>query len=216
MMAEMGIFMDRVLILLLETPSCSAEQKKEIIGIFAHIMLSPKAMVNVFYNYDTDYKVCCLFEIRFQWKVLELTRTFPQGLRIFERLIAVLAKIVQGTQVGSDPSSSGSHSPHALSAAAANGNAPSREAFDFSLEHDTKNSLNGQAAPGHTSLQKVSLRLVVQIMQALAQWVGVPGLPGLYCLLLFLATKVANDDCVVLCQGRIRRAHQRRIARPHF
>lgn len=215
-MAEMGIFMDRVLILLLEAPSCSAEQKKEIIGIFAHIMLSPKAMVNVFYNYDADYKVCSLSEIHFPWKVLELTRIFPQGLRIFERLIAVLAKIVQGTQVGSDSSSSGSHSPHALSAAAANSNTPSREAFDTSLEHDGKNSLNGQAAPGHTSLQKVSLRLVVQIMQALAQWVGVPGLPGLYYLLLFIATKCTHDDRVLLCQGPIQRARLRRISRPHF
>jgi hypothetical protein len=61
LMAEMGIFLDRVLLQLLEAPSCSPEQKKEIIGIFAHILQSPKALVNLFYNYDADYKARSLF-----------------------------------------------------------------------------------------------------------------------------------------------------------
>ena len=67
--------MENVFVGLLESPLTTISQKKDIIDVFLHVLNTPQAAVNLWYNYDNRHA---------SWK-------------IYEKLVSLVTRIAEGT-----------------------------------------------------------------------------------------------------------------------
>ena len=136
-MIELGTVLDQVFSGFLSSPYIAAQQKTAIVEVLLLSMLKgASGVINLYYNYDNNAR---------SW-----------GL--FQRLVDVLATIVEG----GESNSGASHSGAGQSAVAA----PS--------SGDGEVDENGDKVEG--GLQRQALKLLVHLLHMQAQWIGVPGL----------------------------------------
>lgn len=74
LMVELGVFLDYVFVGLLESPSCTTQQKADILDALLRIFSDPAATINLFYNYDNDHR----------------------SSKVFERVLIAARKIIEG------------------------------------------------------------------------------------------------------------------------
>jgi hypothetical protein len=53
---ELGIWLDQLLIPLLDSPYCNIDQKKDILDLFIQLFKPPEAIIELFYNFDNQTK----------------------------------------------------------------------------------------------------------------------------------------------------------------
>ena len=134
-MIELGTVLDLVFLGFLSTPYIVPQQKTAIVEVLLLSMLkSASSVINLYYNYDNNAR---------SWVV-------------FQRLVDVLASIVEG----GESNSGAGHSGAAVVAAASSGEGELDE--------------NGDKVGA--GLQRQALKLLVHLLHMQAQWIGVPGL----------------------------------------
>ena len=137
-MIELGTVMDFVFAGFLSTPYIAAQQKTAIVEVLLLSMLkSAGSVINLYYNYDNNAR---------SWA-------------LFQRLVDVLATIVEGGESTSGAS-------HGGAAAQAAVTAPSAGEGEVDENGDKVES----------ALQRQALKLLVHLLHMQAQWIGVPGL----------------------------------------
>lgn len=167
LMIELGVFFGDIFLNMLENPFCTAHQKQDVIDIFFHILHSPRVVVNLFFNFDVR----------------------SGTTNIYERLVAILSDIVQGkcqhtptafqpalaTPSGS-PTAANSLSNAHFAQSPAPSSAPTAPNSPVDVGDPFFNTLgHADDAESFSNLQRHCLRLLTQILQFMAQWVGVPG-----------------------------------------
>jgi len=156
-LAELGEFMNLVLLRVVTSPYSSLEQRKDALDSLAHIVSTPVSLINVYYAFDRRSFRC----------------------KVLAHFVAVLCNIVEGDfklrRSGSYFGSLDGDGTLTSSAANAVGNALSAEAAER----------NEDDAPLET-FRKHALRMVVNILFMLSQWVGVP------------STRRTDDACEAL------------------
>ena len=136
-MIELGTVLDFVFSGFLSSPYIVAQQKTAIVEVLLLSMLKgSSSVINLYYNYDNN----------------------ARGWGLFQRLVEMLATIVEG----GESSSGASHGGAAQSAVAAPGSGEG--------EVDE----NGDKV--ELGVQRQALKLLVHLLHMQAQWIGVPGL----------------------------------------
>ena len=179
LLIELGTLVDMMFLPLLESTHCTIQQKRDIVDTIAHCCGDSQQVVALYYNFDNRVP------------------TWP----IFERCVAVIAKLCEGDIKYSKQQHGGSNSRHATleqpvtgqsggqlqlnsTPAAASVASPSAGIGPTAsvatpaspLSSSSAASSDGSDDSGHIeALRKHCLRLLVHLLHMQAQWLGLPG-----------------------------------------
>ena len=175
LLIELGTLVDMMFLPLLESTHCTIQQKRDIVDTIAHCCGSSQQVVALFYSYDNRVP------------------TWP----IFERCVAVVAKLCEGDIKYAKQHTGGSSSryatleqpinnqsgaqqqinskPAAAAVSSSSLNPPSTGAPSSPSSSASSSADTSDDSSHIEALRKHCLRLLVSLLEMQAQWLGLPG-----------------------------------------